>query len=189
MRSTIIFSLVLVLSLLNASEDIIEESDENSNISSNTCSVPNKVIEAIAKIERHAKRPIGYPYIIAFNSQDEASIVKTSLGKDLFLDWRTIDCKNETLCVKILSYITHEHKFNNLDLGSFQINYKYHQMPVEQYFSFEKSYFKACGFLEKLIQKNGYSWETIARYHSSTPQFNYAYLQKISKTMKETHYD
>lgn len=144
------------------------------------------ILETIAKVERHAKRAPGYPYIIAFNNVEDAKVVKNILGNELFLDWRTIDCINSSICQKLTSYIVKEHKIQNMDLGAYQINYHHHKMPLDYYFSFEKSYIKACKFLESLISTHGYSWETIARYHSSTPQFNHAYLQKISKILKDT---
>ncbi len=193
MRTTIKnLSCLIVLALLTAhvyaNEDIIEEPYVSTSSLNNlhTCIVPTGIIEIILKMERHAKRPIGYEYIIAFNSQEEASLIRESLGKELFLDWRTIDCKNEKLCTEILSFIAYEKKISNVDLGCFQINLKHHKMAsLRDYFSFEKSYYKACNFLENLILTHGYSWETIARYHSSTPKYNYAYLQKISKATKE----
>ena len=164
-----------------ASEGIVEESTHVK-----TCSVPPMVLETIAKVERHAKRAPGYPYIIAFNNMDDAKVVKQVLGNELFLDWRTIDCINSSICQKLTSYIVKEHKIHNMDLGAYQINYYYHKMPIDYYFSFEKSYIKACKYLETLISNHGYSWETIARYHSSTPQYNHAYLQKISTILKDS---
>lgn len=173
-------ALLIVLMLSSTSfayEDIIEETDDTTNP---ICSVPIEIIEVIAKVERHAKRPVGYQYIIAFNNQDEARRAKEKLGNELFLDWRTIDCKNQNLCTKILSYVSEELKIDNMDLGSFQINYHHHKMPMNDYFSFEKSYIKACDYLETLIANYGYSWQTIAKYNHKNPKVNYAYLQKIS---------
>ena len=172
---------LLLHTSMHAYEDIIEETEQMQQ-----CSVPPMILEAIVKVERHAKRAPGYPYIIAFNNVDDAKVVKQVLGNELFLDWRTIDCLNSSICQKLTSYIVKEHKIQNMDLGAYQINYYYHKMPIDYYFSFEKSYIKACKYLETLISNHGYSWETIARYHSSTPQFNHAYLQKISTILKDS---
>lgn len=177
----IILSIALLGSTCFAHQDIIEETDDVTNT---VCSVPTEIIEVIAKVERHAKRPVGYQYIIAFNNQEEARRAKEMLGKDLFLDWRTIDCKNQKLCTKILSYVSQELKIDNMDLGSFQINYHHHKMPPEDYFSFEKSYLKACNYLETLIANYGYSWQSIAKYNHKDPKVNYAYLQKISTILR-----
>ena len=173
----ILLSMLLLSSTSFAYQDIIEETEETTT---SLCSVPVEIIEVIAKVERHAKRPVGYQYIIAFNKQEEANTVKTAIGKDLFLDWRTIDCKNTRLCTKLLSYIVKDFNIDNMDLGAFQINYHHHKMPLDDYFSFEKSYLKACNYLETLIANYGYSWQSIAKYNHKDPKVNYAYLQKIS---------
>ena len=182
MRCTITLLLVILAcySQLFAYEDIVEETEEPQIM---VCSVPTKILEVVAKFERHAKRPIGYQYIIAFNNQDEAKRAKEAIGKDLFLDWRTIDCKNENLCMKILSYVSQELNIDNMDLGSFQINYHHHKMPIRDYFSFEKSYIKACNYLETLIANYGYSWQTIAKYNHKNPKVNQPYLEKITMFM------
>ena len=75
MRCTITLLLVILAcySQLFAHEDIIEETEEPQTM---VCSVPMKILEVVAKVERHAKRPIGYQYIIAFNNQDEAKRVE-----------------------------------------------------------------------------------------------------------------
>ena len=149
------------------------------------CKINPKLLEVIAVIEQHPKKGPGYPYIISFNELEDSKQVQSVLGNELFLDSRTIDCKNSQLCQKITSYIIREQNIENMDLGAYQINYRSHKIPMDYYFSFEQSYIKACKFLETLVDKHGYSWETIARYHSSTPKYNYAYLQRISTVLGE----
>lgn len=41
----------------------------------------------------------------------------------------------------------------------------------------------AARILSDLIKKHGYSWETIGKYHSSTPKFKEKWLAKIKKNM------
>jgi len=147
--------------------------------SNNKCDIDSSILKIIAKAERHSQKEVGYPFLISFNNKNDAKLVKSQIGKSIFLDSRTIDCKNKKLCKKITNFLI-EQKITNLDLGAFQINYEFHKMKVEKYFSFKESYFKACSFISKLIKNHGYNWRTIAMYHSATPKYNYRYLKKIS---------
>ena len=144
------------------------------------CDVDSSILKIIAEAERHHKKEIGYQYLISFNNKKDAKLAKTQIGKNVFLDSRTIDCKNKQLCKKITNFLI-EQKITNLDLGAFQINYKFHKMKIEDYFLFKKSYLKACAYISKLIRNHGYNWRTIAMYHSATPKYNYRYLKKISR--------
>jgi hypothetical protein len=148
------------------------------------CNVDSSLLKIIAEVEKHNQKEVGYEYLISFNNKRDAKFTKNKIGKKIFLDKRTIDCKNKQLCKKITNFLIKQ-KITNLDLGAFQINYKYHKMEIEDYFSFKKSYLKACGLLSKLIKNYGYSWRTIARYHSATPEYNYKYLKKISMLNKK----
>ncbi|WP_457748596.1 hypothetical protein [Sulfurimonas sp.] len=149
------------------------------NAENNTCKLDSSILAIIAKAERSTQRETGYSYLISFNNKKDATKIKNELGSSIFLDNRTIDCRNKKLCIDITSYLI-KNKIINLDLGAFQINYKYHKMPIESYFSFKDSYYRACNIIEELIKKNGYNWQTIARYHSATPKYNYAYLKHLS---------
>ena len=149
------------------------------------CSVDKSIMEIIAFTEKHNKKEAGYEYLISFNNKRDGKLIKKQLGKDIFLDNRTIDCRNQKLCVQITKYLVNKQHIKNLDLGAYQINYKYHKMPFSNYFSFKKSYLKACSIVSNLIKKHGYSWRTIAMYHSATPRYNYAYLKKISTILGE----
>ncbi len=54
----------------------------------------------------------------------------------------------------------------NLDLGPYQINYKYHPNPMlHEYFEDSFAREQANGILTKLVKSFGYSWETLGRYH------------------------
>ena len=155
----------------------------------NACSLDGSILSLIATIEGHRKKDIGYPYLVSFNNKKDAKKIKSKLGSDIFLDNRTIDCKNRELCTKITNFLIYTENITNLDLGAFQINYTFHKMKTKDYFSFDESYKKACSFLEELVKRHGYSWETIARYHSGTPKYNYAYLKKISYIIKDKNWN
>jgi len=143
------------------------------------CHVDKSIMEIIAFAEKHNKKEAGYEYLISFNNKRDSKLIQKQLGKKLFLDNRTIDCKNQKLCVQITKYLINTKHIKNLDLGAYQINYIYNKIPLNNYFSFEKSYLKACNIMSSLINKYGYTWKTIAMYHSATPKYNYAYLEKI----------
>ena len=145
------------------------------------CGLSYDLMEVIAKVEGTSKREVGYPYIISFNNPiDYKEVLK---GKDFkYINSRTLDCKNLSNCVNILKTLENK-KIRNLDLGAFQMNYIYHKFDRKEYFILERSYERACSFLESLIAKHGYSWETVARYHSATPAHNLKYRKKISKVL------
>ena len=149
-----------------------------------SCSIDNDIMLSILKTESHKDKTIGYPYLISFNNRIDQKIVRKTSIKKYLLDNRTIDCKDKDTCIKITKTLL-EVGINNLDLGAFQINYEFHKMKVEKYFSFKESYFKACSFISKLIKNHGYNWRTIAMYHSATPKYNYNYLKKISLLTKK----
>ncbi|AXH16404.1 hypothetical protein CP985_03405 [Malaciobacter mytili LMG 24559] len=148
-----------------------------SNLSStdfSKCTVDYEVMELIAIAEKHKNKEVGYPYLISFNDSLEYSkLLKNHNFKKL--DNRTLDCYSINNCTLILDNLI-SLGITNLDLGPYQFHYKSHKSnKLEEYFILEKSYMKACNFLEKLIKKYGNSYETLAKYHSSTEKFNKNY--------------
>jgi len=139
---------------------------------------------AIAKNERHIKREIGYPYIISFNGTVPVELerVLTEYGIEK-LDNRSFDCKSLKKCIVATTYLI-DKGFKNLDLGAFQINYKYHEFDISSYFSLKESYKNACSILINNIKEYGYSLETIAGYHSFTKKHNLKYAKKILKGLR-----
>lgn len=137
------------------------------------CGIDYSVMELIAKAERSAKRDIGYPYLISFNKGIKYEPYLENY-KYIRLDSRSIDCLSIDNCESILNNLLRK-GVSNLDLGAFQLNYIHHKLPLRKYFHLESSYQKACSFIEDLVSRYGYSWETIARYHSSTEEFNWNY--------------
>lgn len=142
------------------------------------CTIKDTVILAVLEAESHPKRDIGYQYLVSFNNNNEAKLVKNYLP-ELFIDSRVIDCKDMQTCVLLTKKLL-EIGINNLDLGAFQINSYWHKKEkIEEYFSYSKSYDTACNYLEKMVDKHGYNWFAIASYNSQTPGSNVKYQRKL----------
>jgi len=144
------------------------------------CNLHYDLLRTIAQVEKHPKRDVGYPFLISFNSQDEQTTNLLKKFQFIRLDRRTIDCKNQTNCTNIVKTLIKNNK-KNIDLGAFQICYRFHKMNnIKEYFSLKQSYLKACSILEHLIKRKGYSWDTISMYHSYTTKHKQKYLKLIS---------
>lgn len=141
------------------------------------CGLNDDYLSIIQMNERNMGREIGYPYLISFNSKKEANVVRNSLD-GYWIDDRTIDCEDRVTCKYILHSLE-ELNINNLDLGSFQLNKKYHKLNEEDYFDNEKEKQVACTILESNFKKYGYSWKTFANYHSKTKKHNKRYREKL----------
>lgn len=143
-----------------------------------SCGIDYSLMELIAKAERSSKREVGYPYLISFN---KGIVYEKYIQHYKYqrLDSRSIDCMNIDNCVSILNSLISQ-RVTNIDLGAFQLNYNSHKIPQRKYFHLESSYEKACSILEDLVSRYGYSWETIARYHSSTDEYNRNYRRILA---------
>lgn len=150
------------------------------------CEIGYKVLYTIAQAERHPKKEVGYPYLISFNKTQQIAILK-KLKPELkykVLDKRSVDCLNTHNCVLIFKELQ-KHSINNVDLGAFQINPIYHKYPAEQYFTLKSSLLIACQIVTDLKNKYGWSWESLARYHSYKKNNNYkyqGYLKRYAQT-------
>lgn len=145
-----------------------------------SCSLDYSIMYSIQKVERHMKLDIGYPYIISFNSKRDIKKAKKKFDLN-WIDSRSINCEELVKCEDVLKKLI-KVKISNLDLGAFQINYKYHSMKLDEYFNYKKSYLRACRIIEGLINKYGMSADTIARYHSSTKKHRKRYARKLFKS-------
>jgi hypothetical protein len=138
-------------------------------------------------------RKVGYPYLISFNNLEDFK------NKDIFLDNdfkyinfknnnRTIDCLNENNCVNILNRLV-INKIINLDLGAFQINYRWHKYNFENYFDLVRNYNDACKLIEYHVDRNKDididNYSLIARYHSYTKEYNEKYALLLEKKMEK----
>jgi len=144
--------------------------------------IPNDLVYGILMNECYIDKGFCNPYIISFNNKKDIKKAK-KLGLK-FKNKRSIYCETEKKCEKTLIFLL-KHKISNLDLGVFQINYKYHKMAKNEYFNFKKSKLKVKKILANLINKYGYSWETIGRYHSSTKKLNKKYCLSLYKNIKK----
>lgn len=145
------------------------------------CTIDKKILYSILLNESLPQRA-GYENIISFNNTNDAKRAKTVYSK-YFVNARTLDCKNKKLCVGILTHLTRSN-IKNLDVGAFQINYKFHKLDADKYFSYKDSYKYACEFISDLIKEHGYNWYAIASYHSKTPKYNLAYQKKLIQNYK-----
>lgn len=153
------------------------------------CTLSHKIIYGIAKNERHAKRDVGYPYIISFNNNEDLEMVKDDLKQLnlIILDNRSVDCKSKEICAAVTKYLVENYKIVNLDLGAFQHCYIYYKYPYENYFDLKKSYQKTCEIVEDDIKKYGFTWETIARFHNSKEGLNKIYRDKLQENILKTY--
>jgi len=148
------------------------------------CITDPVIMYSIAEIEHHVSRNIGYPYLISFNNKTIAQkAIHDKYLSNLFIDNRTLDCMNKQKCKKTLQYIRNKYT-NNLDCGGFQINDKSWGFNSDIYFSIQKSYQCACKMVQK-HNKNEWSFENIAKYHSKTKSVNKKYREKLKQTIKK----
>lgn len=160
-------TILLLLALSNLAPGLVADEKK--------CSISYEVMYQIAVNEYHPKRAVGYPYLISFNSKED---VVNPDGFEM-LDNRTIDCKSPEMCMAITKVLI-KNKITNVDLGAFQINYKHHKSEdLREFFDLNKSYAKACSFVEALVAENGWSWRTLGMYHSKTEKYNKRYVEKI----------
>ncbi len=155
----------------------------NATLFAKECSVDDRIMFAIATVERHNKTPVGYPYLISLNlSIDQKTAAKMTETQGYFLDRRTMDCRSQNECVSILTALEKK-SIINLDLGAFQTNYMFWKLKKKNYFDLEKSYDKACDIVMS-HNKKGWTWENIAKYHSKTKKLNKKYSKNVLDAIK-----
>lgn len=160
-----------------------------SNLHSEECKVEHEILYSIASIERHIKKEIGYPYIISFNNLSDFKLITAVLDdfeyKTFKNDNRSIDCLEESNCIAITERLI-LNDIKNLDLGAFQLCYKWHKLDTNVFFDLEKSYNKACNIINGHIkEKKDKSFKTIARYHSKTKNLNEKYASILKKRLEK----
>lgn len=140
------------------------------------------VLDAILVSECAKDNGFLNPYFIAFNSsvdKKEAKVIIKKAGISGKFSGRLFYCENEKNCIFAAKKIIFA-ELTNIDIGPYQINHFFNKnVPIENLFDFEKSRKEARKILNKLIDKHGYSWNTIARYHSARPQRNKVYREKL----------
>jgi len=144
------------------------------------CLLKYSTMYIIAMNEKHKDKAVGYPYLISLNNKKDVIKAKEKY-KNYFLDNRTIDCINKEKCFQITKNLIAD-KITNLDLGAFQINYKYHKIKIKDYFNLKKSYIASCKIASQYIKnKQKITFRDIAKYHSHTKKYNRLYADSLRK--------
>ncbi len=139
--------------------------------------MPDVVLDAIKHCEC-LKESDGScnPHVIRINSKDEAALAAQA-GYEV--SGHIIRCGDTSYC-SVLAKSLIDGGITNLDLGPYQINYKYHPNPqLHEYFEEPIARERANSILSKLVNAFGYSWETLGRYHHFNPK---------DKTRNQTYY-
>ena len=147
-----------------------------------SCTLDDNLLLAILMNERSLKRDIGYKHIISLNNEsDQKKVKKIEEFQSMMIDSRSIDCKDTSTCVEVLTVLLNDN-IKNLDIGPYQVNSIYHLNRFETYyelFNIDKSRKFACDYITEKIKRLGYTWEAIAAYHSETPRYNEKYQKKL----------
>jgi len=152
-----------------------------------TCSIPDEILMAIAKVESgYGGKP--YPFLIGLNGKDIKKGKKILANfKGRWLEHRSFDCLEEENCVNAGSALIEQGVYN-VDFGMFQINHYWHYKyarDIAAYFDFEESRQITCKVVEECVSRKSYGWEGIACYHSSTPSRNKIYAESLYKIITE----
>lgn len=143
------------------------------------CIVPNILLKTVQITENETSNP----YLIRTNEDVNTfyNIVNRFTYKKQE-DKNVIDCLNKENCTYITNSLI-ENNITNIDLGLHQINYKSYKYPAYTYFDKVQSSINACSIIEDKIKmnKNKWSWEVLASYHSITPHLNRKYKEKLIK--------
>lgn len=139
--------------------------------------IPEEITQAIIKNECLIEKGKCNPFVITFNRDKDIKKAK-KLGYKI-IHKRVLKCYNEPNCVRVTKRLL-ANNITSIDLGPYQVNYYYNpDKKINRYFHFELATIKASTILATLINKHGYSWKTLGRYHSGTPHRNKAYYTKL----------
>lgn len=124
--------------------------------------MPDIVLDAIKHCECLKENGQCNPHVIRINAIDEA---QRAAEAGFSVNGHIIKCSSPEQC-SLQAQALIDGGINNIDLGPYQINYKYHPNPMlHEYFQDETAREHANGILTKLVKSFGYSWETLGRYH------------------------
>lgn len=124
--------------------------------------MPDIVLDAIKHCECLKENGECNPNVIRINATEDAQRAATA---GFAVNGHLIRCGTMQECSTQAQALI-DGGITNLDLGPYQINYKYHPNPfVHEYFNESSAREKANGILTKLVKSFGYSWETLGRYH------------------------
>lgn len=124
--------------------------------------MPDIVLDAIKHCECLQENGACNPHVIRINATEDA---QRAAAAGFAVNGHLIRCGSTQECT-IQAQALVEGGITNLDLGPYQINYKYHPNPfLHEYFEESSAREKANAILTKLVKSFGYSWETLGRYH------------------------
>jgi hypothetical protein len=147
----LLVSLMVAASLLHADSELTNE-----------IRMPDIVLDAIKHCECLQEGGMCNPNVIRINADDEA---QRAADAGFAVTGHIIKCGSSEQCSAQAQALI-EGGIVNLDLGPYQINYKYHPDPMlHEYFEENTAREKANSILTRLVKSFGYSWETLGRYH------------------------
>ena len=165
---------ILLMSLMVAASLLRAEGEQNGDIR-----MPDIVLDAIKHCECLKEKGQCVPHVIRINAPEEAERAKMA-GFDV--NGHLIRCGTTEQCTAQAQALI-QGGIVNLDLGPYQINYKYHPNPlVHEFFEEHTAREKANTILTRLVKSFGYSWETLGRYHhapTSDAARNARYYRKM----------
>lgn len=124
--------------------------------------MPDIVLDAIKHCECLIEQGKCNPNVIRINAIEDAQRAQSA---GFAVEGHIIRCASVDEC-SMQSQALINGGITNLDLGPYQINYKYHPNPIlSEYFDDSSSREQANAILTKLVKSFGYSWETLGRYH------------------------
>ena len=124
--------------------------------------MPDIVLDAIKHCECLKENGQCNPYVIRINVPEDA---QRAASAGFSVEGHLIKCGSTQEC-SLQAQALIEGGINNLDLGPYQINYKYHPNPMlHDFFDEYPAREQANSILTKLVKSFGYSWETLGRYH------------------------
>jgi hypothetical protein len=124
--------------------------------------MPDIVLDAIKHCECLKENGQCVPHVIRINAVEEVERAKAA---GFAVNGHLIRCGTTEQCSAQAQALI-EGGIVNLDLGPYQINYKYHPNPmVHEFFEEGTAREKANNILIRLVKSFGYSWETLGRYH------------------------
>jgi len=147
----ILASLMVATSLLRAENELTTE-----------VRMPDIVLDAIKHCECLQEGGMCNPNVIRINALEEA---QRAADAGFAVTGHIIKCSSSEQCSAQAQALI-AGGIVNLDLGPYQINYKYHPDPMlHEYFEENTAREKANTILTRLVKSFGYSWETLGRYH------------------------
>lgn len=139
--------------------------------------MPDVVLDAIRHCEclKEADGTCN-PNVIRLNAVEDAQRAKAA---GFAVNGHIIRCNSTEECTAQAQALING-GITNLDLGPYQINYKYHPNPMlHEYFVDATEREHANRIITGLVKSFGYSWETLGRYH---------HFCATDRTRNETYY-